>query len=151
MTTMKTTEATTIGQIEAIFAELTPEDKVSVIRYGMYLLRLELQQHRVLAEGKVRHYEATYHTTLAALNAEGLPDDAGYEMHEDVIMWQHWHDVLQETTERIVFLEKFGVREPSNATAALLAIPGFEAAFRRAVQQAEDGQVVRFEDVRREG
>jgi hypothetical protein len=74
-----------VEQIEALFAELTPEDKVSIIRYGMYLLRFELQQRRVLAEDKLRRYKETYHTTLAALNAEGLPDDAGYEIREDVI------------------------------------------------------------------
>jgi hypothetical protein len=37
----------------------------------------------------------------------------------------------------------------SDATEELLRIPGFEEAFRRAVQQVEDGQVVRFEDIRR--
>jgi len=31
----------------------------------------------------------------------------------------------------------------------LLNIPGFEAAFRRAVEQVERGEVVRFEDVHR--
>ena len=37
----------------------------------------------------------------------------------------------------------------SEATEELLRIPGFEEAFRRAVQQVEDGQIVRFEDIQR--
>jgi len=40
--------------------------------------------------------------------------------------------------------------EENEAIAELLSIPGFEAAFQRAVQQAESGEVVRFEDIRRD-
>jgi len=40
--------------------------------------------------------------------------------------------------------------EENEATAELLSIPGFEAAFQHAVQQAESGEVVRFEDIRRD-
>jgi hypothetical protein len=40
-------------------------------------------------------------------------------------------------------------REESEATQELLNLPGFETAFRRAVRQAETGEVVRFEDIRR--
>lgn len=40
--------------------------------------------------------------------------------------------------------------EENEATAELLSIPGFEAGFRRAIQQAERGEVVRFEDICRE-
>jgi len=45
------------------------------------------------------------------------------------------------------FLAYLQEREESEATAELLSIPGFEAAFRHAVQQAETGEVVRFEDI----
>jgi hypothetical protein len=48
------------------------------------------------------------------------------------------------------FLAYLQEREENEATAELLSIPGFEAAFHRAVQQAESGEVVRFEDVRRD-
>ncbi len=41
-------------------------------------------------------------------------------------------------------------REENEAIAALLSIPDFEAAFRRAVEQADRGEVVRFEDIRRD-
>jgi len=30
------------------------------------------------------------------LDDRGLPDDAGYEMHEDYIMWHHWAAVADK-------------------------------------------------------
>lgn len=48
------------------------------------------------------------------------------------------------------FLAYLQEREENEATAELLNIPGFEEAFQRAVEQAESGDVVRFEDVRRD-
>lgn len=48
------------------------------------------------------------------------------------------------------FLTYLQEREESQATAELLSIPGFEEAFRRAVEQADKGEVVRFEDIRRD-
>jgi len=48
------------------------------------------------------------------------------------------------------FLAYLQEREENEATAELLSIPGFEAAFQHAVQQAESGEVVRFEDIRRD-
>ncbi|MBM4467683.1 MAG: hypothetical protein FJ014_19380 [Chloroflexi bacterium] len=54
---------------------------------------------------------------------------------------------LQVASDFLAYLEE---RESSEATQELLNIPGFEEAFRKAVQQAELGQVVRFEDIRRD-
>jgi hypothetical protein len=48
------------------------------------------------------------------------------------------------------FLAYLDEREQSEATQELLKIPGFEDAFQRAVRQAEEGQIVGFEDVRRD-
>ena len=42
------------------------------------------------------------------------------------------------------FLAYLQEREENEATAELLNIPGFEAAFRRAVEQVERGEVVRL-------
>lgn len=53
---------------------------------------------------------------------------------------------LQVASDFLAYLQE---REESEATAELLNIPGFEAAFRRAIEQAERGEVVRFEDIRR--
>jgi hypothetical protein len=54
---------------------------------------------------------------------------------------------LRVANDFLAYLEE---REENEATAELLSIPGFEAAFQRAVQQAESGEVVRFEDIRRD-
>lgn len=54
---------------------------------------------------------------------------------------------LRVASDFLAYLEE---RESSEATQELLAIPGFEEAFLRAVQQMEQGQVVRFADIRRD-
>ena len=48
------------------------------------------------------------------------------------------------------FLAYLQDREESYATAELLSIPGFEVAFRRAAEQADAGDTVRFTDIRRD-
>jgi len=54
-------------------------------------------------------------------------------------------DRLKVASDFLAYLEE---RESSEATAELLEIPGFEEAFRRAEQQAEEGQVIRFADIK---
>jgi len=54
---------------------------------------------------------------------------------------------LRVASDFLAYLEE---RESSEATAELLAIPGFEEAFRRAEQQVEEGQVIRFADIHRD-
>jgi len=56
-------------------------------------------------------------------------------------------DRLQVASDFLAYLEE---REQSEATEELLNIPGFEEAFRRAVQQVEEGRIVSFKDVRRD-
>ena len=48
------------------------------------------------------------------------------------------------------FLAYLQEREENEATAELLNIPGFEAAFRHAIKQADSGDLVHFEDIRRD-
>ena len=48
------------------------------------------------------------------------------------------------------FLAYLQEREENEATAELLGIAGFAEAFERAVSQAQQGHVVRFEDIRRD-
>ena len=48
------------------------------------------------------------------------------------------------------FLAYLQERKENEATAELLAIPGFQESFQRATEQAEHGQVVRFEEIRRD-
>ncbi len=54
---------------------------------------------------------------------------------------------LRVASDFLAYLEE---REENEATQELLSLAGFEAAFRRAVQQAAAGEVVRFEDIRRD-
>jgi len=54
---------------------------------------------------------------------------------------------LQVANDFLAYLQE---REEDQATAELLSIPGFQAAFRRAIEQADSGDVVRFEDIRRD-
>jgi len=54
---------------------------------------------------------------------------------------------LRVANDFLAYLQEHG---ESKAIAELLSIPGFEAAFQRAVQQAESGEVVRFEDIHRD-
>jgi hypothetical protein len=42
------------------------------------------------AERKVCECETRYHTTFAQLEAEGLPGNADYAMHEEYIEWHYW-------------------------------------------------------------
>ena len=48
------------------------------------------------------------------------------------------------------FVAYLAEREESEATEELLRLPGLEAAFLRAAQQVEAGEVVPFEDIRRD-
>jgi len=48
------------------------------------------------------------------------------------------------------FLAYLQEREESEATAELLAIPGFEKACQRAIEQAENGDTVSLEAIRRD-
>lgn len=54
---------------------------------------------------------------------------------------------LRVADDFLAYLEE---REESEATQELLGLPDFEDAFRRAVQQARVGQLVPFEDIRRD-
>ncbi|MBW4693703.1 MAG: hypothetical protein KME27_18315 [Lyngbya sp. HA4199-MV5] len=53
---------------------------------------------------------------------------------------------LRVVSDFLAYLEE---REETEATAELLNIPGFETAFREARQEAEAGEVVPFDRVRR--
>ncbi len=91
---------------EEIFLLLPREEREAIISHGVALRLSNLKKRLFLAESKVGHFERQYQTTLSQLEAEGLPDDAGYEMHEDYIMWHHWASVINKLEADIVALEK---------------------------------------------
>ena len=75
-------------------------------------------------------------------------------MDEQVILSEAEERLRSLSPERVRtandFLAYLQEREENEATAELLGISGFAEAFQRAVAQAQQGQVVRFEDIRRD-
>ena len=109
-------------QTEQIFLSLPREERETIISHGAAIRLSNLRKRLFLAESKVRHFEEQYQITLAQLDIDGLPDNAGYEMHEDYIMWHHWAAVADKTKKDIASLEKITrqglylyIREPSYA------------------------------------
>lgn len=98
-------KTSTAKDIEELFSALVADEKISIISHGVALRLSELQKRRFLAESKVRQFQEKYDTVLEDLEAEGLPDDATYEMHEDYIMWHHWAEVLAKSESRIRALQ----------------------------------------------
>ncbi len=93
-------------QIEQTFLSLPREERETIISHGTAIRLSNLKKRLFLAESKVQHFEEQYKITLAQLDAQGLPDDAGYEMHEDYIMWHHWAAVADKIKKDTVSLEK---------------------------------------------
>lgn len=83
-------------QVETVFATLPPEEREVIISHGTALRLSDLKKRHFLAASKVRYFEEKYRVTLPALESAGLPDNAGYEMHEDYILWRHWAAVANE-------------------------------------------------------
>ena len=92
--------------IEGVFSSLPQDEKAAIISYGVAIRLSDLRKRLFLAESKVEHFERKYRTTLAKLDAEGLPDDADWEMHEDYILWHHWAEVIGKTREALSSLEE---------------------------------------------
>jgi hypothetical protein len=91
----------TMTALEKAFAALSREEREAIIRHGVALRVADLQQRLFLAKNKLRAFAERYQTTLEQLDAEGLPDDASYEMHEEYIMWHHWAAVAQKVAQDI--------------------------------------------------
>ncbi len=88
-------------KIESAFLSLPSEDKSAVISHGAAIRLSELNKRAFLAREKVRSFEEKYAVKLSELEETGLPDDAGYEMHEDYIMCLHWSDVIEKTERQM--------------------------------------------------
>ena len=93
-------------QIEESFLALPLEERGAIISHGAALRLSDLRKRLFLAESKLRYFEEKYNISLSQLDAKGLPDDAGYEMHEDYIMWHHWAAVADKIRNDIKALEK---------------------------------------------
>ena len=64
-----------------------------------------LSKRLALAEGKVQAMEEKHRTTLSDLEARGLPDDSGAEIHEEYILWHHWAEVADMVRADLKSLE----------------------------------------------
>jgi len=93
-------------RVEKTFLSLPREERETIISHGTALRLSDLRKRLFLAESKVRHFEEKYKVTLAQLDADGLADDADYEMHEDYIMWHHWAEVADKIKKNIASLEE---------------------------------------------
>lgn len=95
-----------ILSVEKIFQSLPHEEREAIIRYGVAFRLAELQKRLFLAESKERYFEEKYGTTLDQLEAQGLPDDAGVEMHEEYLMWRHWRQAASKAKEYISAIQE---------------------------------------------
>ena len=78
--------------------KVIPEEELnSIFRQGALLRMPYLESRYLQAKQNVRNYEKKYGIKLEKLISKGLPDDAGYEMHEDFIEGEYWNDVMNDT------------------------------------------------------
>ena len=87
--------------LDRIFHSLSPEDQAEILSVGAAFRRLSLQKRLTLAQARVQAFEVKYDTTLDQLEANGLPDDAGYAMHEDYVEWHYWSRVLEQNRKTL--------------------------------------------------
>ena len=78
-------------------ADIPTAELACIVKQGA-ILRLPYLEGRLLqARGHVKRLSEKYQTPVETLKSQGLPEDAGYETHEDFIEWEYWDDVLRET------------------------------------------------------
>ena len=77
--------------------EIPPEELSNILKQGA-LLRLPYLEGRLLqARDNIQHLEKKYNSSLHQIKKKGIPEDAGFQMHEDFIEWEYWDDVLTKT------------------------------------------------------
>ena len=103
-------KVSSMTQIGSAFLSLPRDEREAIISHGAALRLSSLRQRLFLAQSKVRAYEQKYHTSIRELRQTGLPDDAGYELHEDYIVWAHWAEVAESCAQDVVILEKIANR-----------------------------------------
>jgi hypothetical protein len=93
-------------EIEKDFLSLPREEREIIIRHGVAFRLSGLRKRLFLAESKIRDFEEKYKSTLDQLDMKGLPNGAGYEMHEDYIMWHHWQTMSRKVKQDIESIQK---------------------------------------------
>jgi len=90
-----------IALLNKVVKELPPEEQEELIKRGAFLRLTELKKRLDIAKLRIKEFGIKYRTTFTELSKRGLPETAGYEMHEDFMEWKHWIKVSQET-DRII-------------------------------------------------
>ncbi len=90
--------------IERVFLSLPGAERETIIRHGVALRLSDLRKRLFLAESKLRQFEEGCGAALTHLDQAGLPHNAGYEMHEDYIVWHHWTTVVQKARQEMAAL-----------------------------------------------
>lgn len=88
------------------FFQIPEDERASVLAFGIAMRVSQLRERLFHAQAKVKEFQEKYKTTLAALDANGLPNDSSPEMHEDFILWHHWDEQAHETASKISLLEQ---------------------------------------------
>jgi hypothetical protein len=92
------------NQQQISYPALTPDIQRRLIALGVPLLLTETEGRLALAERKIANFERKYHTTMARLQRDGLPDDASMEMHEDFVEWSGWQATQEEAVSLLAAL-----------------------------------------------
>lgn len=92
---------TNVQTIEDLFSSLGRDERTTIITHGAAFRLSDLQSRLLLAQSKVSHFQTKYGRSLAEMEHDGLPDDAGYEMHEDFIFWEYWSDAAEKAKQEI--------------------------------------------------
>ena len=95
--------------VDEVFHSLPPEGRMEILNVGIPFYRLNLEKRLERAQDKVLAFEARYRTTLRQLEADGLPDDADYAMHEDYVEWRYWSRELAGAQDTLHALSLFPV------------------------------------------
>jgi len=90
-----------VQTIEDAFLILGTEERAEIISHGAAFRLSDLRNRLFLAQSKVEYFQAKYGKSLAEMTRDGLPDNAGYEMHEDFIFWEHWNDIAENAEREI--------------------------------------------------
>ena len=81
--------------------EIPAEELSNILKQGA-MLRLPYLEGRLLqAKNYIQKFKKKYNITLNKIKKSGIPEDAGYIMHEDFIELEYWEDVFTKT-EKIV-------------------------------------------------
>ncbi len=86
------------------FSVLPEEDRRAIVNVGVAFRRIDIEKKLARAQGIIQKFETKYNTTISEFASIGLPDDAGYEMHEDYIMWHHWAGVADRAQQTLEIL-----------------------------------------------